>query len=74
MKNGINFWSLESKMLSKKELKELNGGVSCSCGCQYAGNGGSSSNDNAEANYAGGKQATSRPVVIIIDVPYQLQP
>ena len=74
MKKKINFCSVESDMLSRKELNELNGGNSCTCGCQYAGNGGSSSDDNGEANYAGNKQATSRTVVWIIDVPVQEQP
>jgi natural product precursor len=51
--------------LESQELSKLRGGSKkiyvgsdpaprCGCGCIYAGNGGSSSGDNAAANYQGG--------------------
>ena len=46
--------------ISKKELKNIKGGF-CGCGCYYADCGGSSSDNNGSANYAGGK--TSIPPI-----------
>lgn len=38
--------------LQDREMNELRGGEwCCSCSCYWAGNGGSSSNDNSKANY-----------------------
>jgi len=47
--------------LSKKELKKIKGGF-CGCGCFYENcPGGSSSEDNSNANFDGGK--ISKPPV-----------
>lgn len=52
--------SLAKNKLEKKELCNTTGGHNikaeslCGCGCRYADNGGSSTNDNACANADGG--------------------
>ncbi len=48
--------------LSRKELEKIRGGYlvivtpdkCCGCGCYYANSGGSSTNDNGDANFKGG--------------------
>lgn len=49
----IDLLSIESNVLSRKEEEMLSGGNYCTCGCQYEGSGGSSTNDNMDANYHG---------------------
>ncbi|MCK9346820.1 MAG: TIGR04149 family rSAM-modified RiPP [Bacteroidales bacterium] len=46
--------NLEYSSLNEKEMKHVIGGTVCGCGCCYAGQGGSSTDDNGAANYAGG--------------------
>ena len=46
---------MASDNLSKVEMNQVKGGKCCSCGCQ----GPSSKEDNAWANYGGGKVAPS---------------
>ncbi len=58
MKNRLKLTSL-----SKKELERMKGGYIiygdenhvCGCGCYWAGSDGSSTDDNKNANYSGGK-------------------
>lgn len=48
---------LNMNQLSKEQLKAVRGGTApglCSCGCCYAGSGGSNTVDNAIANNEGG--------------------
>lgn len=45
---------MERELLSRKEMKDLNGGASCGCGCFYQGKGGSSTESNRDANRRGG--------------------
>ncbi len=47
---------LNQNSLSKDQMKKVRGGESnlCTCGCCYAGSGGSSTVDNAIANNEGG--------------------
>jgi natural product precursor len=52
---------LNANSLSERELNQMKGGKSCSCGCQHANSGGSSVNANRGANYAGGLH-TSYPI------------
>ena len=54
--NSLKLHQMASENLSNREMKEIRGGeaVSCYCGCRYAGSGGSSTNDNCNANYRGG--------------------
>ena len=40
--------------LSKLEMNQVKGGTCCGCSCYYAGSGGSSTNDNGNANNASG--------------------
>lgn len=51
----ISLFKLEEKALSDQSMRCLKGGGACSCGCHYAGSGGSSSGDNDSANYDEGK-------------------
>jgi natural product precursor len=44
-------FELESRELSGRQMKNVKGGVnSCLCGCCYAGSGGSSDQNNGNAN------------------------
>jgi natural product precursor len=50
---------LNSKILAEKQMNNVYGGErACGCGCCYSNNGGSSSNDNGQANFNGGKYST----------------
>ncbi|RXQ93053.1 rSAM-modified peptide [Ancylomarina salipaludis] len=61
MKN-LKLNKLAKEKLNNKQLTDTKGGLKavvivgplCGCGCRYADNGGSSSNDNACANADGG--------------------
>jgi len=53
MKN-LKLNALNKKQLNKREMNTILGGGTCGCGCAYADNGGSSTNDNGSANAAGG--------------------
>lgn len=44
---------LTNAELNDREMKLIKGGVNCSCGCHYYGQGGSSTADNSAANYDG---------------------
>ena len=44
---------LSQEELQEKEMNAIIGGNSCGCACSFAGQGGSSTNDNASANYHG---------------------
>ena len=49
--HSLKLNSQERMSLSKKEMNLLNGGNwICTCSCYYAGNGGSSIDDNMSAN------------------------
>jgi natural product precursor len=48
---------LASENLSKVEMNQVKGGVCCSCSCAYAESGGSSTGDNANANYRLGTES-----------------
>ncbi len=43
--------ALAQQTIQQKEMDALLGGQSCSCSCYWAGQGGSSINDNNMANY-----------------------
>lgn len=53
MKN-LKLNALSANSLTEREMNQMKGGKSCSCGCQHAGSGGSSIEANRDANYAGG--------------------
>ena len=53
--------NLEYSSLNEKEMKHVIGGTVCSCGCCYAGQGESSSNENGWANNAGGLDSILTP-------------
>lgn len=44
---------LANAELNDREMTLIIGGKSCSCGCHYYGQGGSSTADNSAANYEG---------------------
>lgn len=43
--------TLSETIMKDKEMNGLKGGNSCGCSCYWEGQGGSSVDDNAEANY-----------------------
>jgi len=49
MKN-LKLNRLNPNKISEKQANAIRGGQGCSCGCQWAGNGGSSVQDNGMAN------------------------
>lgn len=57
---------MERELLSRKEMKNLNGGTFCGCGCFYQGRGGSCTADNKEANRRGGLTSPGFPDDYII--------
>ena len=52
--------SLNSLRLDAKFMQKVKGG-DCRCGCSYADSGGSSVDDNHEANQGGGKHSPNCP-------------
>jgi len=50
--------------LSKLEMNQVKGGSlwCCECGCKYASSGGSSTSDNCNANYGGGKSSVDTAI------------
>lgn len=67
---------LDSQRLAEKEMLNVNGGQGgwrydvapngtytryCTCGCAYENNGGSSTEDNKNANYSGGTSGLRTP-------------
>jgi natural product precursor len=55
--NKIKLNNLSTENLSEKQMKEIRGGEAdpkCFCACNYAGQGGSSTSDNLNANCAEG--------------------
>lgn len=48
---------LSADVLRQKEMNALMGGDGCTCGCAYSNRGGSSTSDNAYANYERGYQS-----------------
>lgn len=46
--------ALSQEGLQEKEMNAIIGGNSCGCACSFEGQGGSSTNDNASANYQSG--------------------
>ena len=50
--------ALSAEGLRLKEMNAIIGGRACGCSCYYANNGGSSSTDNMNANYAVGDNGT----------------
>lgn len=62
--NGLN-----DAELRDREMNALNGGFErvCGCGCHYAGSGGSSIGDNADANYGIGPSGGHSPGACISD-------
>ena len=67
---------LDSQRLAEKEMLNVQGGQGndrcetdkngkitrwCGCGCLYEGNGGASTNDNMNANFAGGSKGLYTP-------------
>jgi natural product precursor len=62
--------ALESQSLNNKEMNAVRGGEPgdcCACGCNYANQGGSSTNDNARANAAGGLYSEGTSAIISCD-------
>lgn len=51
---SIKINHIESTHLSETEMAHLKGGASCGCSCRYADSGGSSTDDNKNANAANG--------------------
>jgi natural product precursor len=52
---ALKLTALEADVLSRKAMNGLKGGIDyCGCSCYYAHTGGSSSDDNGNANYNGG--------------------
>lgn len=51
----LNMNVAEESILSAKETSAIIGGRSCTCSCYYRYVGGSSIEDNRNANYAGGE-------------------
>lgn len=45
---------LSESNLSKLEMNQVKGGFTCGCACAYANSGGSSIDDNCDANHASG--------------------
>lgn len=64
----IDLLSLESNVLSRKEEEMVNGGNYCTCGCQYQNSGGSSTNDNMDANYQGDLRTKARTAAVMMDL------
>ena len=60
-KKSLNLFNQNKSKLNKKQAASIKGGgdgvYGCSCGCFYAGQGGSSSGDNAVANTDAGKRS-----------------
>ena len=53
---------LSQAQLSGNEQNRLKGGTNCCiCGCHYSNQGGSSSTDNSNANFAGGSSGLYSP-------------
>jgi natural product precursor len=51
---------LSTKQLTHEQMSSVTGGAQvCGCGCCYAGNGGSSTNDNGHANLDNGWYSTA---------------
>jgi natural product precursor len=46
--------NLEKNSLNEKEMSHITGGGACGCGCAYAHDGGSSTQDSGYANQADG--------------------
>jgi natural product precursor len=58
MKKNIKLNNLAKNTITEREMNRVKGGcldTCCGCGCAYAGNGGSSVQDNKNANAAGNK-------------------
>ena len=52
-------------------MKHVIGGTVCGCGCCYAGQGGSSTDDNGAANFAGGLHSPgceNEPYVVLEEI------
>ncbi|GHV34584.1 hypothetical protein FACS1894178_2370 [Bacteroidia bacterium] len=59
MKN-LKLNKIAEQNLNEKQMHQIRGGASgCSCGCQYANNGGSSISNNGMANADNGLHAPS---------------
>ncbi|HAQ65164.1 MAG TPA: rSAM-modified peptide [Bacteroidales bacterium] len=65
--NSIKLNNLNQGQLSKEQMNAVAGGesVTCSCGCCYANNGGSSVSDNLNANISGGLATKCDPIITI---------
>ena len=57
----INLLKSENTIMDSKEMLSVNGGRNCGCACWYRNVGGSSTNDNMNANYAGGADGLFSP-------------
>jgi len=50
----LKLTSLNKDVISEREMKNLKGGNYCECSCYYADKGGSSRDNNGDANYGSG--------------------
>ncbi|MDR3338729.1 MAG: TIGR04149 family rSAM-modified RiPP [Candidatus Symbiothrix sp.] len=59
MKTNLKLNTLASQSLSEVEMNQTKGGISgcCECACAYVNSGGSSSDDNGDANMRAGKNS-----------------
>ncbi len=61
--NNLKLYELTADNLSDREMKEIRGGGrQCSCSCRWEGSGGSSTDDNCDANYGTGGSGIGSPI------------
>lgn len=53
----LSLHKLEEEVLADQTMRCLKGGGSCTCGCHYAGSGGSSTGMNDATNFGGDKDS-----------------